>query len=385
MFVSANAKSPRSDRAESWRAYQAHLLAICWIVLSVGIFYVYSMLPSWLFHGGLGTFNVQTFLAWGFYAATGCTVWLLSFWFDPCLSERYELSLVTRMVFGGLLLACGMAVLSYLFYFCLFPYLMGRLAYFAGLYKVIYSASMIGMLAYGWLLFNHTKSNAMPQVDQLQEETDALGTNLHRSELALLDAQIEPHFLFNTLALVKRHYRHDPVVADEVMQALLHYLERAAPALRQEDWTLAQELDLVTSYLAILKHRFGDRLKYTMDCPAELTSVTMPALVLATLVENAVRHGLTPKSEGGTIRISVSQSDQTLSITIDDDGVGLRQTSGSGLGLSTVRARLRGAFGEDAGLVVEPRHPCGVRASLSLPASPLAVLSLIDQQKSHAK
>lgn len=376
----SKANSPYHYRfrfARGAHKFPSHLKALAWIIVSVMVFHVYRNLPNWLFSAEEIIVNTRTLLAWAYFTATGMIVWLSSFWFDPWLCRRFEVSLMKRLLLGVLLLAGGFTALSYVFYYLLFPYLMGRFAYFAGLYAVIYSASMVGLLAYVWLLFSRTQSRELLLVDRLQEETAALSTNLHRIELALLDAQIEPHFLFNTLALVKRHYRHDAAAADEVMQALLYYLERATPAIRQADWTLAQELDLISSYLAILKHRFGSRLQYEIACPDELSDTVIPALVLATLVENAVRHGLTPKHEGGTIHILVRRHETSLSISICDDGVGLRHSSGSGLGLSTVRARLRTAFGEHANLVVEPRLPCGVRASLSfpLPNLPLTILA----------
>ena len=201
----------------------------------------------------------------------------------------------------------------------------------------------------------------------VQLETDDLATALNRADLAMLEAQIEPHFLFNTLAHIKRQYRLDPVTADQMLSALIVYLDRAAPALRQADWTLGDELDLIEVYLGLLKQRFGVRLNFSISVPDTLRLVGIPALTVTTLVENAVRHGLAPKSEGGCISIHAEMDPEGLTIEVCDDGVGLRQSSGSGLGLATVRARLRGVFGSLAALLVEPRSGGGVRAAIQLP------------------
>ena len=137
-------------------------------------------------------------------------------------------------------------------------------------------------------------------------------------------------------------YRVEEASADRVLGTLIDYLERALPALRRSDWTVGDELQLVELYLSLIEQRFGGRLCFSIAAPPGAASCPLPALTVATLVENAVRHGLGPKAGNGTVRVAGALDGGIVRIDVADDGVGLRQTSGSGLGLATVRARLRG-------------------------------------------
>jgi LytS/YehU family sensor histidine kinase len=139
------------------------------------------------------------------------------------------------------------------------------------------------------------------------------------------------------------------------------------PALRRDDWTIGDELDLVKVYLEILEERFGPRLQFSILASDICKPVCLPALIIATLVENAIRHGLAPKAAGGMIAVTVEMHAGSLQIEVSDNGVGFRKTSGNGLGLATTQARLRSAFGGEAELTVAPRRPEGVLASIHIP------------------
>lgn len=354
-----------------------HWQPIVWIGLATGLLYIYSMLPGLVATGYLRLVGPITRFMLLYSVATGLVVWLAVCYLDPWLAQRPKSNLTSRLVFGILGVLAGIEIITYLIYLCWFPAVIGQQVAARGLYDVTYRACSISAIVYGWIVFSRHTEHRQTAARSLADETMQLETDLQLTELALLDAQIEPHFLFNTLAYVKRQYRVNEVAASEVMYALTQYLHRAAPALRQDNWNLGQEIELVDLYLNILAHRFGARLQHQIVLPAECAEARVPALVLATLVENSVRHGITPKAEGGTVWLEVRQEGTKLQIIITDDGVGLRQTSGSGLGLSTVKARLHSAFGDQASVMVEPNQPCGVRATLCFP------LQILHQGETH--
>jgi LytS/YehU family sensor histidine kinase len=329
------------------------------------LMHLQGTLHVWVTYGSLRETGVRTALAVLYFGAAGALVWQASTRADPWLAHRLD-GRARRVLAGVMLLLAGMALLTWLVYCALFPLAMGRAVTGTGLYAIAYKATVVALLAYGWLMFSRRNRGAQHAALGLQADTNRLAAELQRAELAMLQAQIEPHFLFNTLALVKRQYRTDPAQAAQVMDTLVAFLETAAPALRQDGWTLGQELDLVQLYLDILTYRFGAGLKHAIDVPPACRSQPLPALVLATLVENAARHGLAPKAGTGRLSVTAQQRGDSLHIEVADDGVGLRQQSGSGLGLTTVRARLRSAFGDAARLLVEPGHGCGVRAILTI-------------------
>ncbi|HEY1090051.1 MAG TPA: histidine kinase, partial [Burkholderiaceae bacterium] len=188
------------------------------------------------------------------------------------------------------------------------------------------------------------------------------------AQVSALNAQIEPHFLFNTLANVKRLYETTPERGRDMLRSLIDYLRAALPSMRRQDSTLDQELSLVRSYLTILQMRMGERLSFSIDADQALLAARMPPMVLPTLVENAIKHGLAPLPEGGRIEIDARQlSGGALSVEVRDNGAGFTGGSGSGVGLANTRARLAALFGESAALELEAAAPRGVIARLRMP------------------
>lgn len=204
----------------------------------------------------------------------------------------------------------------------------------------------------------------------LAEQAERLGAEraLLEARLAALQGQIEPHFLYNTLANVQYLVRRDNERADQMLERLIAYLRAAVPELRQSETTLGQELDRTRAYLDIMAIRMGERLRYRVFCPVELEPASLPPLALATLVENALKHGLEPKQGGGEIDIEVIREGDALHIEVRDDGVGFRETARpGGVGLRNLTERLHTQFGDAAGLVLEARAEGGVTARLRLP------------------
>lgn len=193
-------------------------------------------------------------------------------------------------------------------------------------------------------------------------------------ELALLQAQIEPHFLFNTLATIRSDLRHSPDQAEQTLDALCAYLRAAIPRLRDRDAsapsTLGEQLDICRHYLEVMKGRMRQRLEFNIDVPDELESAAFPPFLLLSLVENAIRHGLEPLPEGGRISISAQHQDDDrtrLTVSVIDTGVGLEGSIGHGVGLNNIRDQLRLRYAEQARLTLASRRDGGVRASIELP------------------
>ena len=209
-------------------------------------------------------------------------------------------------------------------------------------------------------------------------QRQALAFELERSELErraldarmrLLQAQVEPHFLFNTLANVRELVDSGSAQASTVLGSLIAYLRAAVPRLHDPATTMGQELELVRAYLEVMHMRMPDRLQFVMHADKTAIALHCPPMALLTLVENAVRHGIDPSEEGGRIEIRVAMRNDRCLAQVIDTGVGLRQAGdGLGTGLATLRERLQLIFGHDAQLRLSEHRPRGVCAELEFPA-----------------
>jgi two-component sensor histidine kinase len=206
----------------------------------------------------------------------------------------------------------------------------------------------------------------------------ALAFELERSEferqaldarLRLLQAQVEPHFLFNTLANVQALVDAGSPQASSVLKSLIAYLRAAVPRMHETETTLGQELELVRAYLELMQMRMPDRLQFELHIDPAATSLRCPPMTLLTLVENAVRHGVDPSEEGGRIDVDVWLRDERCLVRVTDTGVGLQEKgNGLGTGLSTLRERLQLAFGAGARLRLTAVQPHGVSVEMEFPA-----------------
>lgn len=192
------------------------------------------------------------------------------------------------------------------------------------------------------------------------------------AQLRALQAQIEPHFLFNTLATLDALIATDANQARTLLGHLIRYLRAALAHARETDATLASELDLLRSYLAIMRVRLPARLTVDVQCDDDCLALPFPPMLLQPLVENAVTHGIEPASRGGTIAISAGCRNDTLVIEVEDSGAGLRGDHHNGTGLTNVRDRLRALYGNAASLELAARQPSGTLARLSLPLAALS-------------
>lgn len=223
-----------------------------------------------------------------------------------------------------------------------------------------------------WLVFVVLFSGLMWVYFDGRMKAEAAERRATEAQLRLLQGQIEPHFLFNTLANVLSLLEADPARARAMLEAFVDYLRSSFGGLRHGQHTLAQELALVEAYLRVVGLRMDERLRWQVDVPAELAGLPLPPLLLQPLVENAIHHGLEPKIEGGEVRLQATRQGDTLVLTVDDDGLGLPDSTGprqpgQRSALQNVRERLQQTWGQQASLQLRPRQPSGVRAELRLP------------------
>jgi sensor histidine kinase YesM len=236
----------------------------------------------------------------------------------------------------------------------------------------IYMASSglaLGVLMTMSALLRQRDEAARNQLLAFELERSELERRALDARLRLLQAQVEPHFLFNTLANVRALVDAGSPQASKVLGSLIAYLRAAVPRLNQPATTLGEELDLVRAYLALMHLRMPDRLQFEVKAAPDLLALRCPTMTLLTLVENAVRHGIDPSEEGGRIEVSVERFGTRLLARVSDSGAGLRQASdGLGTGLSTLRERLQLSFGGDAQLRLSERPGGGVMAEVEFPA-----------------
>ena len=222
-----------------------------------------------------------------------------------------------------------------------------------------------------------TRGEQRAVIAESRERSESYARQLAEARLMVMRAQVEPHFLFNTLAHVQALQEIDPPQASTMLERLISYLRAAMPTMRETTSTLGREVEVVRAYLDLLRIRMGERLTYTINMPVELNSISFPPTMIATLVENAIKHGLEPKREGGSIAIQVRMAGEKVEVLVADNGLGLggAQTGGTGVGLANTRERLKMLYGDTGELVVEPNAPSGVRALLRVPKEPPAMVA----------
>ena len=202
----------------------------------------------------------------------------------------------------------------------------------------------------------------------LKAEVATLEQRLLESQMAALQAQVEPHFLFNTLALIGRLIETDPPEAAKVHAHLIAYLRSSLPQMRSSGGaTLGKQLELSRAYLAIMQARMKERLAVRFEVPDFLGSAPFPPMMLQTLIENAIKHGLEPKIAGGTILVRARVEGATLVVDVCDDGVGIDLHADDGVGLANIRERLQLLYGARAELVIEAPPGGGACASVRIP------------------
>ena len=209
-----------------------------------------------------------------------------------------------------------------------------------------------------------TQKAATLQAEADRERLERQGT---QAELKLLQAQVEPHFLFNTLSNLRHLVQTGSRDALPMLDHLILYLRSALPEMRAEGSTLGREGELARAYLEIMRLRMGGALDASIDIPAGLAGATFPPLMVMTLVENAVKHGVAPVGRG-RIAVRAFEEADRIAVEVEDDGRGLAEPIGQGVGLANIRERLRALHGDRAELRLRGREPAGTVASIRVPA-----------------
>ena len=241
-----------------------------------------------------------------------------------------------------------------------------------GEFALLWQPMLVRALLWGGLfttllaLHRHQRDAARALHERRAQRLD-FERQANEARLHALQAQIEPHFLFNTLAHVQRLIAVQPAQGRAMLHHLGDYLHSALPQMRLPVSSLARELDTARAYLEVQRIRMGERLRVQITAPAALADAGLPPLMLLTLVENALQHGLSPKPQGGTVRIEARQRDGWLEVVVADDGVGLTLGVGGGRGLANIQQRLAALYGSEGSLEVDSAGTEGVRAVLRLP------------------
>src|SRR5882762_693260 len=200
-------------------------------------------------------------------------------------------------------------------------------------------------------------------------EAESLRRQVVEARMAAMQAQVEPHFLFNTLASIDHLIEVDAPRASRMQKNLIALLRASMPAMRESAATLGRELQVVRPYLEILKVRMEDRLQAEISVAEGLYSADFPPMMLQSLVENAIKHGLEPKPEGGALRVDAEVVHGKLVVSVADTGVGFGRaaTAGTGTGLSSIRERLKLIYGPQAELRIAGNSPAGTRVTVVVP------------------
>ncbi|WP_295637529.1 histidine kinase [uncultured Methylibium sp.] len=242
----------------------------------------------------------------------------------------------------------------------------------AGFFWVLFLCLGVGLIATLVALVREREALANAQALRFALEKETLERQALDAQLRVMTAQIEPHFLLNTLANVQALVETGSARAAPVLRSLIGYLRAALPRLRESEGTLGGELALARAYLDVMQMRIPDRLQFDIAVPAELESVRFPSMALLTLVENAVRHGIDPAEQGGRIEIGARREGDGLRVWVGDSGVGLNPSAPPGSGLANLKQRLAAFYGPGARLDLldgDGRGGRGLRAEVVLPST----------------
>jgi hypothetical protein len=229
------------------------------------------------------------------------------------------------------------------------------------------SSAILSTIIAGMFFAREREARATAALERERLRVERVEREAAIANLRALQAQIEPHFLFNTLANVTSLIDPDPATAKRMLESFIRFLRASLAATRSERTTLAAEVELITAFLQVLQVRMGERLRFRIELAPELAAFELPPMLLQPVVENAIRHGLEPKVEGGELVVHMRLAGKDALIEIADTGVGFQTTTRGGVGLSNLRDRLRLLYGERAALTIGENRPAGAVVTVRLP------------------
>lgn len=330
--------------------YLLHLIIMC---ILIALFLTLTGISK--------SFVISLVISQSFGISIGSIVLFLLWIFKPEKVVFYALIVIIAIASGTLIgQQIGSFVLQHLFSIALKRQ------------EISFFPSMIICTTFGIAIsyFFYSKARLKVSKDEIQQERiKRLSSEKETLEanLRLLQAQIEPHFLFNTLSNVLSLIDTNPTDGKSMLVDLIHYLRTSLSRTLPDQTTLDQEIDMIKAYLNIQKLRMGDRLHFRIELPDAVRQLPFPPMLLQPLVENAIKHGLEPKMEGGEIMIKVAEKDDFIRIEVTDTGSGFSSFHNTGVGIGNVRERIKLLYGEKGRLILEENKPDGVRATIEVP------------------
>ncbi len=322
-----------------------------------------TLIAAFLSLTGLTTksFTINLVLSLSFGVSICSIIILLGWIFNPEKTASFALIFIIG-VGGGILIGLhiGLFVLQQVFSIVVMQ--QGRVI----LQIIIIAITFSSMISY--FFYSKTRLRMSQEVIQqerikrLSSEKEALEANLR-----LLQAQIEPHFLFNTLSNILSLIDTDPANGKIMLLDLIRYLRTSLSRTFLDPVTLDQEMDMIKAYLNIQKIRMGERLHFRIELPDAVRQHPFPPMLLQPLVENAVKHGLEPKMDGGEILIKVTDAADLIRVEVIDTGNGFSSFQNTGVGIANVKERIKLLYGEKGRLILEENKPNGVRAIIEVP------------------
>jgi hypothetical protein len=238
-------------------------------------------------------------------------------------------------------------------------------------FKSFVSLLVLALFGTKALMGGKKRAEAQTMTANAAAERESMQRQLSEAKMQMMQAQVEPHFLFNTLASVEHLIETNPPRASAMQRSLIKYLRAVLPQMRDNTLitNLGREADMVLAYLNLLKMRMEERLTVDFDIPDGLRTAAFPPMMLQSMVENAIKHGLEAKPEGGTLKVRAEVAHNKLRVIVSDDGLGFGAvpSDGTGLGLMTIRERLKLLHGDQAQLLIAANSPTGVIATIEVP------------------